>query len=284
DFVCISPPGMDQLLVNDVLIGRDQVLVAADEGAFRFAGDRLEPVSQWYERPGSRVFHALGFDDRRRAWLAAQSGLFRLEADQTVAVSLPTGDAAVHSLEFLGGQLWAGAGGRLFAVDPASATVTEHELPLPPGTRINDIDFDAEQRLWLASAEGLVRGFPGELEHLGTREGLPNKRLLAVTHDREGLVWLAIDQGLVKVLPGPFEGYSAQTGLLSSFVRTINEDDQQRLWLGTHEGLQIVPRRDGHRDFEASTVLRREDGLPDNRVYSIAFEPPDVAWIATGQG
>jgi diguanylate cyclase (GGDEF)-like protein len=95
---------------------------------------------------------------------------------------------------------------------------------------------------------------------------------------------VATDQGLVKILPGPFEGFSVDSGLLASFVRTINEDDRQRLWLGTREGLQIVPRVDGEWDLAASTTILRADGLPDNRVYSIAFGEAGVTWIATAQG
>ncbi len=283
-FRCINPAGMDQLMVNDLVLDGDRVRVAADEGIFDHVDGRLEPVEPWAARGGSPTVHDLALDDRGRSWVAAQSGLFRLEGGQVIGVPLPARHPAVFALEFHAGRLFAGTSGKLFTVDPDSGEATEHELPLPGDTRINDIEFDPDGRLWLATPEGLVRGSPGDFQRLTTREGLPNKRTLAVTHDREGLVWVATDQGLIKILPGPFKGYSAESGLLASFVRTINEDDQQRLWLGTRDGVQIVPDSDGCRDFDASTMIRREDGLPDGRVYSIAFDGPDTAWIATAQG
>lgn len=284
-FHCVNPPGMDQIMVNDLQVGSAEVWVAADEGLFRHTVDRLEPVRQW-ATVESKAVHSLALDGQDRLWVATQAGLYRLEADKAVPVSLPAEHPAVYEVEVSGGQLWAGTGGQLFALalDGDSETFVEHDVPLPEGTRINDIEFDDEGRLWLATPEGLVRGRPGEFEHLTTRDGLPNKRTLALTRDREGLVWVATDQGLVKVLSGPFEGYSVDSGLLASFVRTINEDDQQRLWLGTREGLQIVPRIDGRWDIDASTTLTREDGLPDNRVYSIAFGGEGWSWIATAQG
>lgn len=283
-FRCANPPGTDQLMVNDVLVGADEVWVAADEGIFRFVDEALEPIESWSTGRSAGAVHSLAFDDRGRVWVAAQSGLFRLSSGGPVEVSLPSEYPAVYDLEFHDGRVWAGTGGQLFAVEPQSGAVAEHGVPLPEKTRINDIEFDRDGRLWLATPEGLVRGLPGKLERLTTAEGLPNNRMLGVTQDREGLVWVATDQGLVKILPGPFEGYSADSGLLASFVRTINEDDRQRLWLGTREGLQIVPRVDGRWDFEASSTILREDGLPDNRVYSIAFGAPGTAWIATAQG
>ncbi|HSH26812.1 MAG TPA: two-component regulator propeller domain-containing protein, partial [Wenzhouxiangella sp.] len=284
DFRCISPAGTGQLRVNDVLVSGDRILVAADKGVFRHVEGRLEPVEHWNGKSGSRLIHSLAVDDRGRVWLGAQAGLFRLEPERAVAVELPADNPAVYSLEPHAGQLWAGTGGQLFALDLESGAIVEYELPLPQGTSIDDIEFDTDGRLWLASPEGLIRGFPGDFQRLTTRDGLPNNHILSLTRDREGLVWVATDQGLIKILPGPFKGYSAESGLLASFVRTINEDDQQRLWLGTRDGVQIVPDSDGCRDFDASTMIRREDGLPDGRVYSIAFDGPDTAWIATAQG
>jgi diguanylate cyclase (GGDEF)-like protein len=283
-FDCFTPTGMDQLMVNDVLVAGDRILAAADEGVFGYGDGRLEPLEQWTATSEPGATYSLAVDALDRVWIAAQAGLFVLESGRAERVSLPSKDPPVYDLEVHRGQLWVGTAGRLFALDTESRAVVEHELPLPEGARISDIEFDADGRLWLATPEGLVRGFPGSMERLTTREGLPNNRMLGVIQDREGLVWLATDQGLVKILPGPFEGYSADSGLLASFVRTINEDDRQRLWLGTREGLQIVPRIDGRWDFGAATMILREDGLPDSRVYSVAFGEPGTAWIATAQG
>jgi len=283
-FACFNPDGMDQLMVNDIVLDRGQVWVAADEGLFRYLDDQLEPVGHWSGENKAAAVHSLAFDAQGRVWVAAQAGLFRLGSDGPERVPLPADYPAVHDLEFHEGLLWAGLGGQLFSVNPDSGDVVEYTIPVPERTRINAIEFDAEGRLWLATPEGLVRGHPGELRRLTTRDGLPNNRMLAIAQDREGLIWVGTDQGLVKILAGPFEGYSVESGLLASFVRTINEDDRQRLWLGTREGIQIVPRIDGRWDLEASTTILREDGLPDNRVYSIAFGRPDTTWIATAQG
>lgn len=283
-FRCFNPLDTDQLMVNDILIDADRVWVAADEGLFKYEGGLLEAVAQWPAGSDPRAVNSLALERGGALWVAAQSGLFRLDERGPQRVVLPTADVPVYDLEMHEDRLWVGTSGRLFALDPEGLETEELPLPVPEGTRVSDIEFDSDGRLWLATPYGLVRGEPGRLQTLTTRDGLPNRRMLAVTEDREGLIWVATDQGLVKILPGPFEGYSAESGLLASFVRTINEDDRQRLWLGTREGLQIVPRRDGDWDLSAATTILREDGLPDNRVYCIAFGQPGTAWIATAQG
>jgi diguanylate cyclase (GGDEF)-like protein len=283
-FECFNPRGLEALMVNDLLIDGDSVWTAGDEGVFRWRAGGFESAGGWPGTGDSPTAHALAIDATGAVWVGAQAGLFRLGADGPRRFELPVDDPAVHDLTFHEGALWAGTRGRLFRVSPESGRVENIALPVPSNTRLNDIEFDREGRLWIATPDGLVRGEPGELELLTTRDGLPNNRMLGVTQDREGLVWVATDQGLVKILPGPFEGYSVNSGLVASFVRTINEDERRRLWLGTREGLQIVPYRDGRWRLDQSQIVLREDGLPDARVYSVAFESGDVAWIATAQG
>lgn len=271
-FECFNPDGVDGLMVNDILIAGDSVWAVGDEGLFRFDGQEFGPLAGWAEIAGSPTAHALAMDDDGQLWVGAQAGLFRIADGVPEGVDLPAEGSAVHDLTFESGELWAGADGRLFRREAVSGEVVEIELPLPARARINAIEFDDSGVLWLATPEGVLRGRPGRLERLTTRDGLPNNRILGVTPDREGLIWLATDQGLVKILPGPFEGYSVNSGLLASFVRTINEDDQQRLWLGTREGLQIVPYIDGHWHLDRSEKILLEDGLPDRRVYCVIFE------------
>src|SRR5699024_6347208 len=138
-FRCTNPAGIDQLMVNDLVIGRGRVLVAADEGVFDHADGRLEPVASWNAQPGAPVAHALAVDGVGRVWVAAQAGLFWLDADRAVRVGLPTDDPQVYALDFHAGRLYAGTGGRLFALDPASGAIVEHELPPPAATLISDI-------------------------------------------------------------------------------------------------------------------------------------------------
>lgn len=159
-FRCVTPQGMDQLMVNDVLVGRDRILAAADEGVFRYADGRLEPVAQWPQAPEFGAAYSLALDDRGRVWMATQTGLLRLEDGQLVGVSLPSANPAVHDLEFHDGRLWAGSGGRLFVLDSERDAIVSHALPLPEGTRINDIEFDADGRLWLATPRGSSGAFP----------------------------------------------------------------------------------------------------------------------------
>lgn len=43
-FSCFNPSGMDQLMVNDILIDDDRVWVAADESLYRYADGALKPA------------------------------------------------------------------------------------------------------------------------------------------------------------------------------------------------------------------------------------------------
>lgn len=283
-FNCFNPDNVDELMVNDLQIDGRMLWVAADEGLFVFENDQFEPVEGWAGLTKSAVVHALALDDNGHLWVGGQEGLFMLAAAELERQPIPGQSPAVYDLEFHEGELWIGSNGTLFRLDPVTGGIEERSLPIPPGTRIDDIAFDSGGNLWAATPEGLIRGGSEGPELLTTREGLSNNRTLSLEQDQEGLMWIGSDQGLMKVLPGPFEGFSTQNGLLASFVRTINEDDQDRLWLGTREGLQIVTKRDGRWRFDESRPILRSDGLPDNRIYSIAFTGRGSAWIATGQG
>lgn len=283
-FNCFKPPGVTDLFVNDLQINGRHLWVAANEGLFVLDEDRLESVDFWSESQEGTSVHALAFDEEGRLWIGAQSGLFSLETDGIEAHPLPDNTVAVHDLEFHDGELWIGSDGSLFRRDADTGGIEEYALPIPAGTRINDIVFDSDGTLWAATPEGVIRMGADGPERLTTRDGLSDNRTLSLEHDREGLIWIGTDQGLSKVLPGPFEGFTTESGLLASFVRTINQDDRGRLWLGTREGLQIIEKQEGRWRFEHARNILRSDGLPDNQIYHIAFAGSEVAWIATAQG
>ncbi len=283
-FRCFNPLGISHLMVNDLQIKGRDIWVAADEGLFILKENVLEPVEYWPKSGEGANVHALALDGAGRLWIAAQSGLFSQGTAGIEAHPMPGDTPAVQALEFHDGELWIGSEGSLWHRDAAGGVFSEYVLPIPAGTRINDIMFDADGTLWAATPEGVIRDGVDGPERLTTREGLSNNRTLSLERDREGLVWIGTDQGLIKVLPGPFEGFTTENGVLASFVRTINQDDRGRLWLGTREGLQIVEKHEGRWRFDQSKNILRSDGLPDNQIYHIAFSGPDAAWIATAQG
>jgi ligand-binding sensor domain-containing protein len=117
-FECFNPPGIDQVMVNDIALAPGGVWVGADEGLFLHAGQGLAPVPAWSDVAGEGGIHSLELDGDGRLWIAAQSGLFRLEEGRLAPVPL-SGYATVHELEFHGERLWAAPPGQLLSLDAA---------------------------------------------------------------------------------------------------------------------------------------------------------------------
>jgi signal transduction histidine kinase/ligand-binding sensor domain-containing protein/CheY-like chemotaxis protein/HPt (histidine-containing phosphotransfer) domain-containing protein len=209
------------------------------------------------------------------------------------------------------------------ALDPARP-VTEYghqswssREGLPQNT-INDIAQSRDGYLWLATRGGLVRfdgvrfspqevgdvaeklhGDPagnlwtsfslGRLiardERGGTREiawgARPGDRVQALWTDPDGTLWAGTSQGLARhrggrLEPVPLPGLQGtrEMGGVTALTRTPDG----ALWIGTSErGLIRLAGRE-------ATVQTVRDGLPDDRILSLAVCAAGDLWVGTAQG
>lgn len=282
-FECPVVPGHDSIMVNDILPLAGRLWIAADEGLFQWRAGEISR-RRLGQADDTIAVLSLAVDARSRLWVGTSSGVLIEDRDRDQFVSVPEISDSVFSLEADGDVMWMGTGSGVSSVDMATRKVHPVDRPDGPEGQINDLHVAPDGVLWAAGVLGLFRIENDRVRRFTTVDGLRNNITHQTLTDREGLTWVATDQGLSKILPGPFAGYTTDSGLLDSFVRTLNEDPQGRLWLGTRVGIQIVPRRGGQWRFAGSETIRTEEGLPDNRIYSIVFPTRTEAYIATGSG
>lgn len=282
-FECPEVPGYESIMVNDILPLVDQLWIAADEGLFQWREDKIGRRSIEQGKASSAVL-SLAIDAHSRLWVGTSSGVLIEDRGGKQFTPMPDLSDSVFSLEADGNVMWVGTGSGLASVDIVTRELHSVALPGESEGQINDLHISPDGVLWAAGVLGLFRIESDRVRRFTTVDGLRTNITHQTLIDREGLTWVATDQGLSKILPGPFAGYTADSGLLDSFVRTISEDPERRLWLGTRQGIQVVPHRDGQWLFEESEYIRIQEGLPDNRIYSIVFSGQAQAYIATGSG
>lgn len=289
-FHCLDSEELPAGRVYEILPDPAGLWVASDAGLFRIESGSVV-AHRILDDDEDPVVSAIARDGEGKLWVANRHGLHQVDGETVRHVSAPAIDGAlINDLLWIDQGprrgMWIGANQGLFRFQPGSdEAVRRVELPTEGRTPdVGQMHVDNGHRLWLASNRGVLRSTESGFERLGLTEGLPTTVTFHVMVDREGVAWMGHDNGLSKLVPGPFAGYTAEAGLINSFIRAINEDERQRLWLGTRSGLQIIPRIDGEWRVDASTTLTEDQGLPDRRIYSIAYPAPGEALIATNKG
>ena len=119
-------------------------------------------------------------------------------------------------------------------------------------------------------------------------QALPNNSVTALVQDHTGYLWIGTQNGLVR-----HDGYNYQTHfsqspaqdlLATSYIRALMVDKEKRLWIGTMaDGLFVYHSQTG----QIEHIRHRKnqpDGLPGNRIESIAPDGEDGVWLGTYQG
>ena len=283
-FSCPDYPGLVDVHINALHAGDDAMWVASEAGLFRIVDDSSERI-ELGEQDGASVVYGVVSDGQGRLWAGSAAGLHYLARDNPDAVTTVASDLELQitALAVWQGSLWVGADRGLFEW-------TDGELQVIDGLEwLHALDVahllvENPDRLWIATANGLVQYQQEQFERFTTANRLASDIFHQTFLDREGILWLAHDNGLSKLLPSQFYGYTTDSGLLSSFVRTIAEDEQGRLWLGSRNGVQIVPWKAGQWRIDESKTITAADGLYDERIYSIEFPAPGEALLATSHG
>ncbi len=200
----------------DILSDREGILVAADNGLWRFSGDAP---------PLSVAAPAAVDADNFRALAVTAEGLW-----------LGTNNS--------GAWLRDDAGWRHYAGGPDAPRSVYRMTVEPSGT------------LYIATSDnGVFLKRPGHaaLEHWGTENGLPSNVVSVVLEDRENNVWVGTDIGGLARLSGmAVINHTERQGLPSACVFGITQGDSpDSLWLGTMRGAvhyQVRPQPQGPRD------------------------------------
>lgn len=176
-------------------------------------------------------------------------------------------------------DIWAGGRDGLLRIDRDSGEVLEEveaDVELAYVTALL-VDETAET-LWVGHEGGLSCFKDGSWSTIGTEQGLPSERVLALAEDHDGVLWAGTDAGLVSLNGSP-EVYTVEDGLAGDTVSTLYVDSGDRIWAGGGifygEGLSIY-------DGSSWEKLSVEDGLAHPMVNSILEYPNGTYWIGTG--
>ena len=102
------------------------------------------------------------------------------------------------------------------------------------------LGVDAEARIWINTAEGVVWLKGDRSGFIGEPEGLPQGGAYVLRLDRQGMVWVG-GEGVHRLLgEGRWTGYSPHQGLPSALVWSVACTRAGRTWVGTDGGLAVA--------------------------------------------
>ncbi len=289
--------------------GRGAVWFAEGKEVLRWRGGRLERVVAGITG-NLRGVYPIGAED---AFVATDSGLFRVKGLAPTPVAVPASVGAVAGVVSLGeavllvGERGVARGeGSGFALDPAwrvpegfaaeAASAGKDCLVLTSGTRGAAV-------LEKGKATVVIDG-----DH-----GLPGNGAMGAIVDRDGLIWLATEDGLVKVLNLRLRSWLTQRGGLGGMVLSFAREFGGPLWVGHTDGVsrleadgRLVPMASGRDVGEAWALLALPGGTllvgtPDGlavveggrarrlrvppelggrRIFGLASDPQGRVWVA----
>lgn len=162
--------------------------------------------------------------------------------------------------------------GRRFTVFNAS------RYPGLPGNRLVTLLETPDGDLWTATTSYALARFDGIRFHpIGREHGLPHRQTLSQHLGADGSFWVGTRRGLARLEGESFRPWAREA--IRGAVRSIYAAIDGRVWVGTEaEGLYELH---GERVRRRYTTL---DGLPSNRVLSLALDEAGSLWVGTASG
>jgi diguanylate cyclase (GGDEF)-like protein len=230
-------------IVCDILADREGILVAADNGLWRYASDASPRAIPAPAGLDATDFRALAVT-AEGLWLGTNGNGAWLRDD---------------------------AGWRKVAGAPASPRSVYSMAVEPSGT------------LYIATLDNgvfLKRAGHYSLEHWGVENGLPSNLVSVVLEDRESNVWIGTDiGGLARLSNLAVINHNEKQGLPSPCVFGISPGDgPNSLWLGTMRGAVLYQVRPQPKILE---TVRAWDGLTNEWVWKALRTSDGTLWILT---
>ena len=227
-------------------------------------------------------------------WLATFDSLVHLGSDGVVrrrwrAADGLAGTPVRHVAPDADGAVWiATAGGLQRLADGRLSTWSEADGL--PSRSIFHLLPRADGSLLLGTGGGIALWRDGEVRRtLSQADGLVDNNVRTLFEDRSGCLWVGTTNGLSRIdglnrIDDLSKGdiaitnFTRRDGLTSDSIGSLLETAEGDLWITTNGGGLNRLRGD---DLAAVTVL---DGLPDETLCHLSFDPRGVAWIFSTKG
>jgi signal transduction histidine kinase/ligand-binding sensor domain-containing protein len=143
------------------------------------------------------------------------------------------------------GELWLGAKGEqncLYKYDEQGDFFVNQPLDFPfpvHDLMVEDLAFERDGRMWLATNKGLMELHAGELTRHTNGVLKQIDVIKAIQIRKAGELWLGTDKGVIKYENGNTYLFDEFNGMPSKPVayRSLVIDDENRVWVGTSAGL-----------------------------------------------
>jgi ligand-binding sensor domain-containing protein len=214
--------------------------------------------------------------------IGTDKGLLSLHNDNLIRETLPEVDTEILALtEGQKGDVWIGAHEQVFKA---------HAKDIDTEGRIHALDHlavrgtvtalfeDRDGNLWIGEPETMERHRDGEFTTYLSTAGLPCGNCGAIYVDQQERLWFAPwDGGLFRFSQGRVQPIEV-AGLKDDTVYSITGGEDE-VWVARKNGGLTRFRLQGD-DLQASTYTR-QNGLPQDAVYSIYREPDGTVWAGT---
>jgi len=134
---------------------------------------------------------------------------------------------------------------------------------------VQNLAFETNGTLWVASSAGLHRFDGYRWAHFGTAEGLPSMNVWSVLVTHRGDLWVGTDKGAGVFNGRTFDARGSEGHLAGPSVRRMVKDPDGTIWFCSHlwpDGVSragLTSLKDG-----VWTVYRKDSGLPDDHILS----------------
>ena len=236
------PQDIAQGLVNDILEDHQGNLWIAIEGEGVFLRPHLSEKSYGAEQKVLDIgaYRLVQYKDGP-IFAATEQGLYRLGSDLPTPLLLP--DVAPDTR--VNDLSFDHQGTLLIASDLGAwsydgESVKRYRNELSNST-ITTISEDKSGFIWLGTlSKGLARLGYDQLEFVDTSNGLPNNRVLSWYQDVEGSIWVGTNAGVLRLRSAPFTSINQADGLMGNFTRTVLPITGERFLVGTSQGLSLI--------------------------------------------
>ena len=187
------------------------------------------------------------------------------------------------------GTIWLGTGrGEVAVLNPRTRFVHRYgaEAGLA-GDKVMSLAFDPEDRLWVATREGLYRG-AGAASSLRFEPQFPpggedGESFTQVVRGASGSIYATGNRGLARFRFGRWSRLTMKDGLSANKISYLTEAADGAVWLGYREdkGISKLVFQDGRTAVQNITT---EDGLRSNHLVFIRADRRGWIWSGTGGG
>ena len=216
-------------------------------------------------------------------WVGTVEGLARFDGVRSVVFDKSNTPAIANNwiralVEDRAGRLWIGTlGGGLVCLEGGRFTRFGADEGIP-GEIVSTLYEDRAGRLFAGTGgEGLFLFQAGRFVRAPGSEALATSNVRSLVEDREGTLWVGTEGGLFRFVEGTARAMPSELGLSSNAILSLATNDSG-LWIGTQSGGLK------HLAAEVVTTYAKQEGLPHERIWSLAFDRDGNLWIGTDGG